>query len=364
MALLKKIELYLRSRITSALSYHSFQQEVSEPTAVFTGKNIKKVLLLRQDRIGDVLVSVPIVEKIKEALPEAKIDILLSHRNQGAKRAFERFADNFYVYGRNFKENFSLIRKLRHNKYDLIIDMYDNASATSSLIVKLSGSTFSLGIEKSNAHVYSHLVPLLDKQEYHITDRLANLLLPFNINPLRSDLKLSYPLSEEDIAFAEGRLGKKEKFRLCINLAGSTPNKYWGQSNHIYLIERLAASRPDFDVVCFGTSEYYRDLETISARTYARIAPAASSIHEWICMISTADMILTPDTAAVHIAAARNIPAICMYEISGREFAGKPWTPYNSEHITLTTESGSLSSIQPNDVLYSIYELEKRIKKI
>ncbi len=360
MSIWKNIELYIRNKITSSLSYHSYQQEISEPAAVFTNANVKRLLVLRQDRIGDVLVSVPILQEIRKALPNAQIDILLSHRNYGAKRAFEPFCNKFYKYGKNALDNIVLLKKLRHRKYDLVLDLYDNASTTSSLIVKLAKPKYSLGIEKANAHVYSHLVPLLNKQEHHIVDRITNLLLPFYIKPDKKYLNLAYPISDEDKIFAQNLLGKKCKFRFGINLSGSTRNKFWGLENHISLINKLSSSRPDYEIVCFGTEDYSYELTQIEKQTSALIAPKVSSIHEWACLLSTVDMLMTPDTAAVHLAAAWKIPALCMYELSGQEFAGIPWTPYNSPHILLSTESGSLTSIKINDVLYSIYELEKK----
>ncbi len=361
MAILKKIELYVRNKITSSLSYHSYQQEISEPAPVFNASNIKKILVLRQDRIGDVLVSVPILKKIREVLPEAKIDVLLSHRNFGAKRAFEPFCNTFFKYGRNLKENIFLLRKLRHQKYDLVIDLYDNASTTSSLVVKLSKPKYSLGIEKANAHVYSHLVPLLNKQEYHIVERIANLLLAFGVPNDSKKLKLAYNLSEEDKQTAEQQMGKKTNFRFGINLSGSNRNKFWGLENHISLINKLSSSRPDYEIVCFGTGDYAYEMNQIQEKTKAKIAPKVGSMHEWSCLLSTVDMLLTPDTAAVHLAASWQLPAICLYEVSGKEFAGLPWTPYNSPHVMLSTDSGSLSNIKVNDVLYNIYRLEEKI---
>ncbi len=361
MAILKNIELYIRDKITSSLSYHSYQQEISDPGSVFNLSNLKKILVLRQDRIGDVLVSVPVLSNLRKALPGVKIDVLLSHRNYGAKRAFEPFCDSFYKYDRNLKENLLLLKKLRHEKYDLIIDLYDNASTTSSIVVKLAKPKFSLGIEKANAHVYSHLVPLKDKLKYHIVDRIANLLLPFDINPNEIQLDLNYPLTEEEKKNAENLMGTKDKFRFGINLSGSTRNKFWGLDNLIELINKLASARPDYDIVCFGTGDYSNEMNQISERTSARIAPKVGSMHEWACLLSTVDMLLTPDTAAVHLAASWKIPSVCLYEVSGMEFAGLPWTPYNSPYIMLCTDSGSLANIKVNDVLYSVYQLEKDI---
>ena len=96
-----------------------------------------------------------------------------------------------------------LMRKLRKEKYDVVIDMFDNASTTSSFFVKNVKANISIGIDKENRNIYTHIVNLLDKNKFHPIERLAQILLPFGINPENENLSLEYNLLKDDIATSE-----------------------------------------------------------------------------------------------------------------------------------------------------------------
>jgi ADP-heptose:LPS heptosyltransferase len=323
---------------------------IDKPFNEFDSGQIQNILLLRQDRIGDLLISTPIIRNLKKALPDAEIDILLSDKNYGAAKSVIKYINNIWVYEKRVPYTLSLIRKLRTKKYNLIIDLFDNPSTTSSLIIKLTGPDYSLGLDKLNSNIYTHIVPLLDKTKFHPVERLVQILLPFNLNPSELDLSLEYHIGKVAKEKAGKMMGKKmAEIRLGINLSGSSKAKYWGTENFTALIKMIQDKYKNIEIFLFGTQEYLAEIKEIIYHTKVNAAPFADSIDEYASYLSTCDIILTPDTAAVHFAAAWKIPTIVLYTISDDMNTGMPWTGYNSPCFPITT-MGNLSDIEVNEV--------------
>ena len=353
---IKKTELSIKKGINKFLFSGGQPELVSEPIKLFD-ENIKRILLLRQDRIGDVLVSTGFLRNLRKIMRNSEIDILLSNKNFGARRAADPWADNVLKYKKGLNQSIKLIGQLKKRKYDLVIDLFDNASTTSSILLKNLNAKYKLGFEKENSGNYSHIVPLPNKREVHIVDRIANLLLPFGLEPSEMDLRLEYKLSENDKIKAMEKIPKSDREILGINLAGSSRAKYWGTSNNIEFIKKIEGQ--DIDIIIFSMPDYKAELDEICSKTKANPAPAASSVHEYACLLSRCDFLLTTDTSAVHFASAFDIPQIALYTEGRDPAAPLPWMAYKSEARSLVSPSRQLSDINPDDVHKAFLEIYK-----
>lgn len=355
--MLKKVEKGIKKFFDNLISKEVVPILTTKPESKITLSRGSRILLLRQDRIGDVLVSVPFVHALHNFFPDAEIDILLSSKNISAVRAVEDFVNIAYIYDKKIFNTIQLIRVLKKRKYDVVIDMFDNPSTTSAYLIKFINPLCSLGFEKKDTSYYSHIVPLPDKRRFHIVERIANLLLPFGINPAESDLKISFKLSSDEKSDAFDLINKVNKKILGINIAGSNRSKFWGTDKYIEFINTLHARFIDYEVTIFSMPEYEKELNIIIKDTQAIKAPKSNTFVQFASHISACDIILTPDTSVVHLAAAFKVPCVSLHIWRNTEDAGMPWSAYNSPQITLTTSSDSLSNIPVSDALDAVSEL-------
>jgi ADP-heptose:LPS heptosyltransferase len=177
---------------------------------------------------------------------------------------------------------------------------------------------------------------LPSQAEVHIIDRL-NSLLPYLGCP-EPERRIEIDLPKDYMEKAELALGLKaagEK-RLAINISGSTDEKYIGVEKHIELLVELESGIPEskgWDIILFGTFKHIGDLERIrdgaggKTELNVRYAPITKNFRLYMAMLSTADMLLTPDTAAVHIAAAFGIPVAVYYTLPPDAPERMPWYP-------------------------------------
>jgi ADP-heptose:LPS heptosyltransferase len=328
MTLLKSLERTLRRRFLAVTDRPFTGDFVTEPRDAFHLGDAPRILLLRQDRIGDVLVSIPVIRALRQRYPRAQIHMLFSRANFGVRHAVAQYVDHAWRYDKTLASAVRVIRAVRAARYDIVVNLTDNPSVSSQLLAQWSGAPYRLGIRHERAGRYTHAVPLLDRSRVHIVERMAQLLLPFGIDPSRVPLDLEYRLSDTDRALARTRLGPSDRpLRLGVNVAGSSRLRYWGNDNFIACIRWMREFDPRFAIWVGGAPDYQPDVEAIAGATGAVALPPLASFHEFAAVLREFDLLLTPDTSVVHLAAAWKTPLVGLFRESAEVM---PWYPYRS----------------------------------
>ena len=358
-ASLKSIELFFRRILNS-------------PSKEFKGKTIHsiqdaltlspkcKILILRPDKFGDMIVSLPMLRELRNKYPEATIDIVLGKANKSLKQQAMRYVNSVLVYDKSIFGLIQLIRTIRSTMYDVCVDPLDNPSTTTGYLSTLSAATFSVGIYKSNAHKYSHCVIAKNRMDYHIVERTAQVLLAFGINPENVRLECEYNISNEvqqrAIAKLENLIAPRTSM-IAVNIAGSVANRTMNEDFAIPLIKSIKtmAALHDVEIVVFGTKHYELILQSIQQQTACIVAPFTDSFDEFAAMLHCASLIVSPDTSVVHLAAAWKTPTLCLFCADNTGTA--LWTPYHTPHIAIITKGGSINEIDPQKALHGFKEL-------
>ncbi len=359
-SLTKRIEMAARRLLTRSFSRHGQSIFVDNPSPALPLGNNPSVLLLRQDKIGDALISMPVIRALRTKFPNAKIDILLGDANYDIRHALGNYINDALLYSKNPKTIIPLIKDLRKRRYDVAVDLMDNASTTSTVITRNCRALYAVGIEKSNAAVYSHIVPLLDSSRFHIVERIAQLLLPFDINPKVISLDLEYAISQEDKQSASVILSKKQdQFLLGINISSSAENRMWSEQHWIELIQHLKQKMSGVRIIGFSLPAHRASLMNIAAATQAEPAPESDSFHRFATLLSLCDGIVTPDTSVVHLASAWKTPCVAFFVQNNPNVL--PWAPYNSPHRTIIAAK-DIREISPQEAAKICWELFVRDK--
>jgi ADP-heptose:LPS heptosyltransferase len=357
--LLKTIEIAFRRFLLRALGVFIHRNRPLPPNV---DAREAKFLFVRQDRIGDVLVSTPLFSELKAAFPNATIDVLLSTNNHFVLEN-DPFVRKRWVYRKNFFAIITLLRELRAERYDFVIDLMDNPSATSTLLLAGAGGRWNVGLEKENAYVYDICVPLLSRKETHIVDRLAELLKVFGIQVDNTKLRLRYHTSQASVQFAAHFWNEHQlenKTVVGINISPTDGVRFWGISNYQTLIRALQEHYASFRVLLL-----YHPAERHVASTIAApfpnvlLSPETHSFDQFAAMIQRLNFIISPDTSAVHVAAAFQVPSVVLYVQSNPNL--RIWDPYHSPSETLVTPVDDLTTISPATVLEAFGRLVKQM---
>ena len=309
---IKQIELAGRRFIIAILNRKKRETITSFPLPLPENPTI---LFLRQDRYGDAIISTPIIAAIAKRYPQARLSILLGENNKDIGDLLP-FRCETYVYRKQLRNDIKMLRSLRKRKIDVLIDMTDNPSATSSIITAMVGARDASGIDKENAESYNVLVERLDRGTFHISRRVAELLRPFGIDPSDIDLR---PTLIGAAAKVPGRI--------ALNISGK-PTRYLRPEVNAALAKLLASDDSCNEVLVFSTPSDAADagkIVALASDDKVKVAPLTKSFAEFARAIATCEYIVTPDTSVVHLGSAFNTPMVVWYDMAPPTL--HHWTP-------------------------------------
>ncbi len=316
-----------------------------------------KVLIIRLNKIGDALVTTPLITLLKTK-KQADITVLADKKNHFV------FRRNPYVAETKiFEKGFTGFRKtlawINSGKFDVIVDAHDDVSTTVSFIVALAKAPNKYALEKGNANIFTRTISKTDPRKTHIVERVAEIAKLFDVNFGVNDLQIFYQPSEDSIRKAESFISaniKNKKYLLGINISAGSDARFWGVENYRRIINWLG-NFEDLEIIILRAPADKKKAEEISNGKIPVFND--ESFDEFAAIISKLDLLFTPDTSAVHLASAFGIPVFGLYVHYNTE--DMIWSPYKSEFDCVITKSETLSDIDYHQV---IKQLKPFIRKI
>lgn len=276
-----------------------------------------RVLFLRHDRIGDMILSTGLLRTLQERHPGITIDVLASPANAPVL-AHEPFVARAIVFRRGGIGAYPrVVRALRASRYDAVIDcMVTAPSLTTLLLMWASGARHRVGVAgRGNDTAYTLLVPTRPPGT-HMAERLGALGAAFGATAGSVDVSPSLTLADAERAHAEaewagGAPGIAMGLRLLVNVSAGLAIRHWPDERYVEAVRRAAGGRSLNVIVIAAPSEPQRALAV--ARGLGGRAVATPDVRSAFALVATADAVLTPDTSIAHAASAFRRPAVAMY---------------------------------------------------
>lgn len=115
-----------------------------------------RVLITRLDYLGDVILSLPLVDAVRDKYPDVSIDYLTRNPAAELLATDDRF-DRVFVQEPGVAQAARLIRMLRERRYRAVVDLYSNPR--SAWLSRLSGAPVRVGgNRRGRRHLYTHPV--------------------------------------------------------------------------------------------------------------------------------------------------------------------------------------------------------------
>jgi ADP-heptose:LPS heptosyltransferase len=339
---LKKIEILFRKFLLSLLLLSRKNAKQNEIPAI---QKESKILFIRLNRIGDALVTTPLLKEIKEQIG-CKVYILASTKNYFV---FEnsKIADEIIVYNKRTHGIRTLIKMINNLEFDVIVDLHDDVSSTVSYLVAFAKSRYKFGLKKLNAKLYTHTVNKLDPSKYHIVNRMLEIgkLFGLKLNPDKANIffeskSVSLKSAEE---FIQKNYSEK-KFLIGINISAGNEARFLGVPNYRLLISELSQYDVNILILCSPN-----DLNSASQISNTKIPIYyRPTFDEFCAIIPSLDLIFTPDTSIVHVASAFHRQLFRLYVKYNT--TDKIWSPYKSEYESITIFEPTLENISFDQV--------------
>lgn len=353
---MKKIEIFLKNILLRLLLISSKNQK-KYPEKVLIGKN-SKILFVRLNRIGDALVTTPLLYQIKKNT-DCSIFVLADKKNHFV---FENCpdVDEVIIYEKGTGKIRALNKFIKKHNIETIVDLHDDVSTTVSYIIWLAKTKYKFGLKKKNEKLYTNTVERLNPAKYHVIERILEFTRLFGFQPNYSNAIISYKIKDSSLKFAEKHIGNlKNKFLLGINITAGSDARYWGINNFKKLIEII--STYNINIVLFTTESKYSDAKQIVDEKF--IYPISDDFDIFAAGISMVDMLFTPDTSVIHVASMFKIPVFGIY-VQYNTDDEMIWSPYDTDFDCVITKEATFKNLNFEEVRKKFIPfLEKHLKK-
>ena len=312
-----------------------------------------RVLFLRHDRIGDMILSTGILRAIAQSYPTIRLDVLASKTNAPVLKN-ETYLAEVIAFDKKATSRYpAVFGDLRRRRYDAVIDCMVTAPSTTTLLLMLAtGARHRIGVagrEGGNDFAYTLPVPAREHAE-HIVDKLGALVAAFGLQPTSLDLRPRVRLTGEELKQGERawRGGKNRSPtdgpRVMVNISAGRAHHQWPDDRFVLVIQSVLTEFRNAEVVVVSSPRDRIRAEAIAARTGARLV-ADEGIRHAMSIVACADVIFTPDTSIAHAASAFDKPQVVLHP---RGFA-RLWGPYQSEGRALESATDDVSGISVDD---------------
>ena len=324
--------------------------------------SIKKILIVRLGKIGDLVVTSFVFEVLKNKYPHLEIHLLTLSSNKDVVKYNPRISKVIYA-----KKNLSLYLKLpglRKESYDMIFDFNDNPSTTSALIFKFVTARIKAGYDfpKYERYINFKVTPI-KKESSHIIERMNNFLYQLGIEADEKLVKPFFYLGSDELSDVVRELSKVEKGKhlIAVNLSAGANIRYWEREKWDQLLHSINDEYKNCFFLLLST-EKDRALQKQLATSFGDencIEGKLASIQHFAAYIKSADMLITPDTSAVHIASAFDIPTLALYP--NPEWNYVSWQPYRVAYRSIKSSTENVNDISVQEVFTKFKSLIKEI---
>jgi lipopolysaccharide heptosyltransferase II len=301
-------------------------------------RHARRILCIRLDYLGDVLMTTPAIRALRESLPGACITLLSSGSGAAAARHIPEI-DEAIVYQPPWlkssephppADDLAMVETLARQGFDaaIIFTVYSQNPLPSAMLCHLAGIPLRLAHCRENPYrLLTHWVPEPEPQLRVRHEVRRQLDLVATVGARTADERLSFRVAEAD----------RNRVRELLARLGMAPRRHWiaihpgaTAPSRRYPEELMAAAarelaeRTGCRIILTGSKEEM----PLAARIAAQVPGSHSlagilSLGELAALISLAPVLVANNTGPAHIAAAIGTPVVDLYALTNPQHA--PW---------------------------------------
>lgn len=291
----------------------------------------EKILVIQTAFLGDAILTLPMIQKLKEFYPGSIIDVIAI---PGTKEVFESspFINNVYPYDKRGKQNtilqlFKFAHQLKKNNYTKVFSPH--RSFRTSLLVLLLNVNDSSGFDLSSfSYVYKRRIKY-NKEHHEVARNLELIGADTEGDNWKILPKISIPDSSVDkvtnlienivnpvIAIAPGSVWETKKY----------PQDYYAKLAEYFIGK-------GFSVIYIGGEKDFLLCDQLQASNNSFNLAGKLSITETIALLKRSSLLISNDSAPTHLGMAADIPVLTLFCSTIPDFG---FYPYNNKSSYLS----------------------------
>lgn len=321
------------------------------PLPALRARRTNRILLIRPDHLGDLLLSTPAIHALRAARPDLEIHMLVGPWFADVMAAYPQVDRVLTLPFPGFSR--SALKESMRSPYELVARSarqlrrigYDSAVILrpdhwwGALLTHLAGIPQRIGYNL--ADVAPFLTQALPYRRSHAVIQNLRLIEHWTGEIRPNKVTYTFPLSEQDHAYVDQYLeawglSKGQKL-ICIHPGSGTWVKRWQKEKWATVADTLV-DQLDASVVFTGGDHELGLVQSIAARMKhpAYLMAGDTRITQLAALFARALVVIGPDSGPLHLAAAVGTPTVGLFgPADPAEFS--PWGP-REKHIVLTSD--------------------------
>lgn len=309
-------------------------------------KEIKKILVIRIDGLGDVVMSTPAFKALRDTFLYSHITFLAASWSKDLVEVIPTFNETIYfdapwVVKEQKKKIIKLLRlvkKLRREKFDLAIDL--RGDFRNNILMFVCKAKYRVGFNITGCHfLLTHVIPC---DENHHPVKMALSLAEYLNRENKEKYKMCLWIRKEDQDFAAEFLSKNDlndssgdKLVIVIHPAAKWYGRQWTIEGYAAIADRLI-KKYGAKVIFTGSSDEIELTQNIvnGMRYKPIIATGQTTLRQFLALLERSDLFIGVDSGPMHMATAMGTKVVAFFGPARPEAIG----PYGDGHIMVTKQ--------------------------
>ncbi len=309
--------------------------------------DFKRILVVRTDRVGDVVLTIPALTLIRKNYPKSHIAVLVAPATKDIVNGHPDI-DEVIVYDKDYEHKgifgfWKMKNLLQSKKFD--VTMVYHTKQRTNLLCFLAGIPRRIGYHNQKygflltdkifddrpqgiRHESEYCLEILKQLGLSIDDQCPMPYMPIK-EQARQWVKQFYKTNNIE-----------EKDRLiAIHPGGSDYTKRWPREKFAELINQMGEKYP-YLYVLVGSKEVEKIARTIQSLAKVPLINAVgqTSIAQLAALLERCQLLISNDSGPVHVATAVGTPVISIFGQRRRGISVTRWHPLGSKDIAIEKE--------------------------
>jgi ADP-heptose:LPS heptosyltransferase len=312
----------------------------------FDPGRVRRILVVRNDNVGDVLCCTPAIHALRKAFPRAYLAALVVAYSRDAISGNPDL-DEVFIYEKakhrpdrsrmvSLLKQFQVERRLRRKAFDLVIGMRSSFSWSEAWLVYFTGAPFRLGYDPGRGtnrkYNFFYNIRVSGGPDRHEVEKALYLIKTIGVEPAEKILRVFIPREKGDRVdrFLKDKGIEPERL-IGFHLSSRLPANRWGLERFSELALRIIHEMRMIVVLTWGPGDEGK-AEEVRRRVGDGIFLFATPDFKSLGAIQQRCLVfVSPDGGAMHFATAVGTPTVGLFGKTDP----RTWAPWGDGHIAL-----------------------------
>ncbi len=306
----------------------------------------RRILIVRTDRIGDVVLSTPVIKAFRDYYPNSHIAMMVRPYTADIVNG-NPYLDEVIVYDKDgahkrWQDAMKFAFELRKKNFDLVLVLHPTQSA--HLITFIAGIDRRVGYDRKWGFLLTDPIPHTKEWgEKHEMEYNLDMVRYLGLEP--KDKTLFLPISEESEKWADEVI-KKSGIRqtdklVAISPGASDPTKEWVTERFAQVGDALS-NKYNYSAIILGApkEKELTDRVRMTMHRFAVDLGGKTSVSQLASILKRCSLFVGMDSGVMHMACALKLPVVALYGRKQKGLSPVRWGPLNPRSRFLHKDVG------------------------